>query len=97
MIVYDIHIIGIALFPAETYAPTIIDPDAVLPLAISFQSFQAVRRGNTQVLQRFGPVEHSQFPQRSALDIRSESAHRLPIEQSFYLSGSKRPDHILIL
>jgi hypothetical protein len=97
MVVYDIHVIGIALFPAKADAPTIIDPDAVLPLPISFQSLQAVRRRDTQVLQRLGSIEHSQLPQRNTMDVRPESTHRLAIEKSLSLSRSKRSDHGFIL
>lgn len=97
MIVYDIHIIGIALFPTEADAPTIIDPDAVVSLPISFQSLQAVRRRDTQVLQRLGSIEHSQLPQRNTMDVRPESTHRLAIEESLGLSRSKRSDHDFIL
>jgi hypothetical protein len=93
MVVYDLHVVGVALFPTETDAPTIIDPDTMLALPSPFQSLQVVGWGDAHVLQCLGPIEHSQLPQSSALNVRPEPTHWLTIKKGFGVSGSKGPDH----
>jgi hypothetical protein len=44
MIVYDFYIERIALFPPEAKPPALINSNAVLPLAITLQSFEVIVR-----------------------------------------------------
>jgi len=53
MIIDYLHIIDIALFPNKTDAPPVIDPDAILPLAVSSEGFQAIPGRKTEVLDGF--------------------------------------------
>jgi hypothetical protein len=57
MIIANLDIEGVAFFPAKTEAPPIVNPDAVLPLTVSRQLFQAIARRNTQIVQRLGSIE----------------------------------------
>jgi hypothetical protein len=53
MIIYNLYFTwpGIALFPAKTDAPLIIDPDAPLAFAIAAELFQMVTRKSSNIIQ----------------------------------------------
>lgn len=55
-----LDITGIALSPHKTDPPLIVNSNAVPPLSISMQGFQAVSRWKAQIIQRFGPMEQQQ-------------------------------------
>ena len=50
MVVDDFHVVGVAIPPHEADAILIIDPDAVLALALAVQRFQPVSGRHTQKL-----------------------------------------------
>ena len=68
MVIHDLHIVGAAVPPLEADAPLIIDPDAVLPVAVSRELFEPVRCWNPQIEERLAAVQHAEFPQRNPLD-----------------------------
>ena len=45
------NIVGIAFMPPEADSPLVIDPDAMLPLPISFQLLKTVSRWNSKAFQ----------------------------------------------
>lgn len=45
VVIGDLDIVGVTVFPAEAETPLIVDPDAVLPRAGAFERFQAVLGG----------------------------------------------------
>jgi hypothetical protein len=97
MVIDNFHVVSVPLLPPETYPPTIVDPDAVLPLPVSLQSLQMVRGRNSQILQRLRSIEHSQFPKSRTLKVRPESPHRAATEKSLELSGLKGSNHTSML
>ena len=42
MIVENLNVVSIAIFPDEAYPPLVIDPDTVLSTTVSLQSFEPV-------------------------------------------------------
>jgi len=42
MIVNNLHLVSVALFPAEADPPLVVDTDAVLTASIAVKSFQSV-------------------------------------------------------
>jgi hypothetical protein len=64
MIVHDLHVVSVPIFPHKTNAPLIIDADAVLPFAVSLQRVKPVAPRHTQIHQAFGCVQHQQFSSR---------------------------------
>jgi len=52
VIVSDLDIEGVAVVPCEADSPLVVDPNAVLPLSISFQLLQAVSGWSSEVLKR---------------------------------------------
>jgi hypothetical protein len=61
MVVHNLDITGIALSPHKTNPPLIVNSNAVLPLSISTQGFQAVSWWNAEIIQRFRPMEQQQL------------------------------------
>ena len=57
MVVYDFHIVGVAVPPNEADAILIIDTDAVLALALAMQSLQPVSGRNIQIIQGYGGMQ----------------------------------------
>jgi hypothetical protein len=51
VIIYNLDIFGAGARPTETHPELIIDTDAMLPRTIALQSFQAISRRHSQVLQ----------------------------------------------
>lgn len=94
MIVRDLDVIRIPAPPVEANPPLIIDPDAVVPSAVSRESFQSVPRRNTQVLKRPGRVQHCEFTLGYLLDIRSQFPGLLSQEDLLSLLVPEAPDHI---
>jgi hypothetical protein len=73
MIVDNFHMMRAIPLPHETNAPLGVDTDAVLSLAITLQSFQAVARRDFQVIQYRGGTESvNQMFRCTSLCRRSE-------------------------
>jgi hypothetical protein len=51
MIVDDLDVKDIAVFPAKADPPLIIDADAVLPLALALESFEPISWRNPEILE----------------------------------------------
>jgi hypothetical protein len=47
MVVHNFNFKDLAILPNKAYPPLLIDPDAMLPLPVSFQGLQAVAGGNS--------------------------------------------------
>jgi hypothetical protein len=69
----------------------------VLSLTIDFQSFEPVCWWNPQVVQRFSPVEHSQFPKRDLLYVLRKFSGPLPAKDLLHLSRPEGSDHAPML
>jgi len=74
VIVHDLHIVRITIFPDEAYPILIVDSNAMLPPAVPFQNFQPVSGRHPQVLQRPGAMEIQELPASAPLES-SEPRH----------------------
>jgi hypothetical protein len=68
VIVRDLDIVGVALGPSEADTPLVVDPNAHLPCAISFQSFESITGWVAQVLNRGCGIELPEFAKRPILN-----------------------------
>jgi hypothetical protein len=57
--------------PLEANTVLIIDPNTVLPGAVSSQALQVISRRHEQVIEDSGTVQHPQFPARLLRSIGS--------------------------
>jgi hypothetical protein len=61
VIVRDFHIISVAIPPPKADSILVVDPDAVLPSAITLESFQPVSWESAQIGKPVRSVKHAQF------------------------------------
>src|SRR3546814_5121700 len=57
VVVHDFYVFGVRAIPAKADPELVVDPDAVLALAIAPQGFQTIARRHPQIIQATGPVE----------------------------------------
>jgi hypothetical protein len=68
VVIGDLDIGGVSIVPSKAEAVLVVDSDAVLPLAVSFQRLQLVAGNCRQVAQRDSPVQMEELPQRDRFD-----------------------------
>ena len=61
VVVNDFDFVRIAIPPFKTNPPLIVNPNAVLSLAITSQLFQSIARRSTQIDETFRGVEEQEF------------------------------------
>jgi hypothetical protein len=91
VVVDDFNVVGITVPPGETDPPTLVDADAVLACPVAGQLLQAIARGNTQVIEALGVVDHAKLPVRQLLDVGGKTRGPLPGED---MSGLPIPDRL---
>jgi len=96
MVVDDLYIEYASIFPTEADAPSLVDPDTVLTVPVSLQSFQMIAGRNPQVLEKARPMKVEKFSPSGPLN-GSEACHRLIVKQSLSRLVSEGFDHNLIL
>ena len=95
MIVDDFHIVGVAFRPHEAYAILIIDPNAVLALALAVQQLQPVSGRHAQIIQRHRGMQqeellecpHSQMGGNPSASPRLPKLLRIRIPEARYHAG----------
>jgi hypothetical protein len=92
MVINDFNILSAMTRPAETDAPLIIDPDAVLSLPLAPQSFQPIAGGNAQVFETGGDLELAQLAARHDRALKTPDA--LSARKGFGVGTPKRSDHV---
>lgn len=69
MIIHDFNVVRVPILPPKTEAPLLIDPDAVLSMAVAPQSIEPVAGWHTQVIQVHDGIQHPQFTHGGPLDV----------------------------
>jgi hypothetical protein len=69
MIIDDLDVCRVAVLPAKAHAPLIVDPDRVLPGAISAECFEPKAR-RLEIVKRTDLVEECEPALRGALKFR---------------------------
>jgi hypothetical protein len=88
MIVNDFNIVGTIRRPDKTDAPLIIDPDRVLPGAVSPEQFEPVAGRTAQIVQPHGGIQHFQLALGDPLNL-NKSPGATAIEQAFCVLTGK--------
>src|SRR5258708_2185987 len=96
MIIDDLHVEGIAVFPAETDAVLVVDPHAVLPLPVSFQSFQAVGGRRCQITKFFRAIDLNQSSEGDRID-RLKTLDPVLVKDQLCIFVAKRSDQTSII
>jgi hypothetical protein len=92
MVIDDLHVVGISLRAAKTQTPLIVYPNAKLPLAITLEGLQSVRRRYAQIIDASGNVEHLKLSPSNYLK-GAEPLRRLSAIEGFRVLAAKRLDH----
>ena len=92
MVVCYFNVIGVSVFPAKADSPLIVDPYAVLPLAIALQGFEPVARWDPEVFQLPGPMKVQKSSPGNPLD-GAKPRHVTIIEQPLGVGIMEGPDH----
>jgi hypothetical protein len=92
VIIHDLDVVSITLAPYETHPPLVIDPNAMLALAVTAELLQVVSRRRPQVLYRLSIVQHRELTLRPALDTL-EARTALAVEERFRVLAPEPFDH----
>jgi hypothetical protein len=93
VIVDDLDVVRVAVEPAKTNTPLVVDTNAVLSRTITGQFFQAVPRWNAQIGKRLGGVENQQLPQGRSLNRLRKFGASFPTKHALGLTIAKAADH----
>jgi len=93
MVIGYFDIAGVPLFPLETDAPLIVDSDAILTLAVSFERFKPVRRRHPQVFDSLSVIKHLQFAKSLSLNLGRQPSRTLQPKNPLRLRALKRLDY----
>jgi hypothetical protein len=70
VVIDNLDVGGVTIAPHQTHAPAIVDVNAVLSGSIPRKLFEAIGRGDLQIGEGTGIVEHTQFPSSDLRDVR---------------------------
>lgn len=92
MIVNDLYVVCVAVSPAKTDSPLLVDSYAVLPAPIAREFLETIGRRYPQVVERVGSVQDKELPQGDPLDT-AELAGSLTLKDLFRLAATEALDH----
>jgi hypothetical protein len=92
VIINNLDLVSIGLAPYKTDSPLIVDPDAMLTLAVAAKFLQTVTGRNLQVLYGLRVVQHCELAPRGVLDALKTRA-ALAVEKRFRVPASERFNH----
>jgi hypothetical protein len=89
MVISDLHILGVAVCPAEADPPLIVDTNAPLILPITGKLLQPVAGRNAQEVKGGGAVELFQFALGNALYVLRQFCRITTVKQLLRLFASE--------
>jgi hypothetical protein len=92
VVINDLNIFRRTAAPAKADPPLVVNPDAVLAHALSFESFETIARWNTQIVEPRRNLKLPQFPPRYSGDI-DEATDPVASSQRLRVWASEGPDH----
>lgn len=92
MIIDNLDRMRIAILPAEANAPLVVDADAVLSHAVTFERFELVARGHFQFFQQPRAMQVQKLAPPRTIN-GPESQDRLIVEQRFRILAPEGLDH----
>src|SRR5258708_6152374 len=92
VIIDDLYVLRGASSPSKTDPPLVVDPDAVLALALPFESLHPIPGNRSQVIQALRRVKTFQSGPRR-ISNTSKPWYFDPIEEPFRVPVSKGPYH----
>ena len=93
MIIDDLDLVGVSVFPLETNTPRVIDPDAKLAISVDGEFLQPISRGDPQIIKRNRGVENQKSPQCRSPQSTIEFCPPFTEEEPLCLRVAKASDH----
>jgi hypothetical protein len=93
MIIDDLDLVGVSVFPPETNTPLLIDPDPILTISVAGEFLQPISRGDPQITKRNGGVENQKFPQCRSPQSTIKFCPPFTEEEPFCILVAKASDH----
>ena len=93
MIVDDPDLPRRAIAPDKTNAPLVVDPDAVLPVAIVPQSLQPIAGWCAQILKPACRIDQQEFHSRALLDRCRQATSGMAGKDGSRAFVGEAPDH----
>jgi hypothetical protein len=91
MVISNLNLVGIRSSPHEPNPVLVVDPDALLPIAVALERFQLMAGNGGKIAQRYRGVEMVQFPLRNprnrlefAAEPALENVFSLLVAEAFY-------------
>jgi hypothetical protein len=83
MVINDLDVVCIIVFPGKTYAPLLVDPDAVPAFSVMMQCFQMIGRRNPQRLKKACCIDYLEFDHCRTLYILRQFCGEPSIKELF--------------
>jgi hypothetical protein len=93
VIIDNFHFIRVTIPPAKADAPSIIDLNAVLARAITFELLEPVAWGDPQFLELLGGIDDGELTEHCPLQVGRVSAGGFPFKESFSVAIAEAMDH----
>ena len=97
MIIDDLDVKGVTVTPLETDPPLLVDPNAVLALSTTLQTFELIRARNRKVFQVSSRIQLLQLHQCALLNVTRNTLGVLATPHLVGFLATKGFDHGPIL
>lgn len=89
MIVRYLYFVGVAVPPAKTHSPLVVDSNAVLAFTAALEFLESVSWRDPKVTDRFSSIDYHQLPVGNALHIDRKTLASQTLEDVLRLSVAK--------
>ena len=97
MVIYNFYFVSVLALPTKADAPSVIDPDTMLPGTIADELLEPVSGCGSQIIQGFSRIEEQQLSQSSSLNLRRKTPRSFSIKYLFRFPISKAAYHMNIV
>ena len=97
MVIRDLNIKCITMFPFKTNSPLIVNSNAVLTFPVTAQFFKSICRRDSQIIDVNGVVNHTKFSQSHLLNIGGQLSRTLALIDSLCFGVFEGFDHKIII
>jgi hypothetical protein len=95
VVIDDFNVFGIAIGPAKTDAPLVIDSNAVLPSTVTAEFLDPITGRDAEILQLDRRVDEAELAEHRAPEVRGIAADRFPLPQARRVAVSEAPNHLV--
>jgi hypothetical protein len=89
----DLDVICVPILPAKADAPLIVDANAVLARAVTFELLESVTGWDTQVLELLGGINEANLPKHEPEEVGRELPDALPLKHALRVPIGETLDH----